>query len=232
MSEDIQLQSDIFNGLSLHSSENKQNTERSFSIEPTVLQIGRDYSVSPNIDDLDVLFYEMAGNSQSVPELQFTNFDSEYPSHTSIINGFNVISKNIKIAILNDTKWIQNFKSYQDRFLPILKKHIPNYLPTQLNDDDYTEFIESRIHEGIEKGSFRVFSKYVTRGSLWNNGETVEKSTLIVLFYDPFHLVFPDKHQQKIGVNTNRYNLVKNFTTTIKSKYYTRIPKDLRIDIH
>ena len=229
MSDDIQLQSDIFNGLNLHSSESNQNNERSFSIEPTVLQIGRNYSLSLNRDEFDVLFYEMAGNSQHISELNFTNYDNGFPSSTTLKNGFDFISRDIKLALLNDTKWIRNYESYKNRLLPILKTHIPEYRPAELYDGDYTELVESRIHEGIEKGSFRVFSKYVSKGSVWNNGEKVGKSTLIVLFYDPYHLVFIDKHQEKIGVNPNTYNLVKDYEKTIKSRYYTVIPDNLRI---
>lgn len=229
MSDDIQLQSDVFNGLNLHSSESNQNNERSFSIEPTVLQIGRIYSLSLNKDEFDVLFYEMAGNSQHISELNFTNYDNDFPSSTTLKNGFDFISRDIKLALLNDTKWIRNYESYKNRLLPILKKHIPNYCPAELSDGDYTELVESRIHEDIEKGSFRIFSKYVSKGSFWNNGEKVEKNTLIVLFYDPYHLVFVDEHQQQIGVNPNTYNLVKDYGSTIKSRYYTVIPNNLRI---
>ncbi|CUW14759.1 hypothetical protein [Leuconostoc gasicomitatum] len=231
MSDDLQAQTDIFNVLSLQTSGNVQNEERSFLLEPTILQIGRDYSIAPNIDEFDVLFYEMAGNSLRVPDLQFTNFDNEFPSHTTIKKGFDFICKDIKLAILKDTKWIKNYDTYQEHFLPILKKHIPNYSPAVLNYGEYTEFIESRIHEDIEKGSFRIFSKYVTKESLWSNGGKVEKSTLIVLLYDPFHLVFIDEHQQGIGMNTNTYNLVKDYGKTIKSAYYRKIPNNLRINV-
>lgn len=230
MSDDLQVQENTFNSISLNGFGNTQNEKRLFSIEPTILQIGRDYSIAPNIDEFDVLFYEKAGNSLRVPDLQFTNFDNEFPSHTTIKKGFDFICKNIKLAILKDTQWIKNYDSYQKHFLPILKKHIPNYSPTALGDGEYTEFIESRIHEGIEKGSFRIFSKYITKESVWSNGDKVEKSTLIVLLYDPFHLVFIDKHQQEIGMNTNKYNLVKDYAKTIKSGYYRRIPNSLRIN--
>lgn len=231
MSDDLQSRTDIFNDLSLQTSASVQNVERSFLLEPTILQIGQDYSIVPNIDEFDVLFYEMAGNSLRVPDLQFTNFDYDFPSHTTIKEGFDFICKNIKIAILKDTQWIKNYDSYRKHLLPIIKKHIPNYLPAVLESGAYTEFIESRIHEDIQKGSFRIFSKYVRKESLWGNGDKVEKNTLIVLLYDPFHLVFIDEHQQEIEVNTNKYNLVKDYDKTIKSGYYRKIPKNLRVKV-
>lgn len=231
MLDDVQTKTDIFNDLSLQTSGSVQNVERSFLLEPTILQIGQDYSIAPNIDEFDVLFYEMAGNSLRVPDLQFTNFDHDFPSHTTIKAGFDFICKDIKLAILKDTQWIKNYDSYQKHLLPIIKKHIPNYLSSELKNGEYTEFIESRIHEDIQKGSFRIFSKYVRKESVWGNGDKVEKNTLIVLLYDPFHLVFIDEHQQGIGMNTNKYNLVKDYDKTIKSGYYRKIPKNLRVKV-
>lgn len=231
MSDELEVKTNIFNGLNLQNSEIVQNDVRSFSIEPTILQIGLNYYITPNFDEFDVLFYEKAGNSLHIPELEFTNFDSEFPSHTTIRNGFDLISKDIKTALLKDTEWIKNLSNFKEHLLPILQKYIPNYFSSELNNGEYTEFIESRIHKNIEKGSFRIFSKYIPKGSFWTNGDKVEKNTLIVLFYDPFHLVFMDRYQQKNITNTNKYSRVESHNKHIRSRYYDKIPKELRIDI-
>ena len=177
-------------------------------------------------DSTDILFLENAGRSFKDAGLQFTNFDYDYPADFRVEAGFNLISENIKAALIGDLSTLQSdYDNFSTRFLPILKLH-SDTLNLTVNDDNQHFYIESRVHKSNtgNRGSFRVFLRWYPVDSVFN-GEKVEKDTLVVLFYDPYHLVFPTND----GVGQSYQSLSgNNYSKHLKDKYYHLIPSELR----
>lgn len=177
-------------------------------------------------DSTDILFLENAGMSFKDARVQFTNFDYDYPADFRAVAGFNWISKNIKTALLGDLSILQSdYDNFSTRFFPILKLNSDS-LNLTVNDDNQHLYIESRVHKSItgNRGSFREFLSWYRVDSLFN-GEKVDKNTLVVLFYDPHHLVFPTND----GVGQSYQSLSgNNYSKHLKDKYYHLIPSELR----
>jgi len=172
----------------------------------------------------DIFFLENAGRSFKDSELEFSNFDYEFPSDSDIMGGFNLIKEDYKGALLQDTKMIQSeFDNFEQRFVPILQKHA-GQLSLDVNNLYSGSYLESRVHQSnaSQVGGFRVFMKWYPMSSLFD-GSVVTKDTLVVLFYDPYHLVFPVENARPfVNVSDSSYNI------HLRNKYYDYIPTELR----
>lgn len=183
-------------------------------------------TLNDTADSVDILFLENAGKSFKDASLQFTNFDYDFPPDSRVKEGFDLISENFKAALLGDLTLLKSdYINFSARFLPILKKHSES-LNLNITNDNHHMYIESRVHKsntGI-RGSFRAFLRWYPLNSEFN-GEKVERNTLVVLFYDPYHLVFPDK---KIIGQSYQSVAGTGYSKHLKEKYYRLIPNELR----
>ena len=197
-------------------------------IDPVIDVIDEVYNnknLLPQKDFIDIFFEMGVGESINSSDLNFTNFDNEFPSHTTVKNSFELIKKDLKNAIIEHIKWLQFYPNISDRLLPIIKLRYPNF---EVNTTEgTTDIVESRIYSTTveNKGSFRLFSKYYPTNSLIQFGMKAKNPTLVVILYDPYHLVFPD---EKVGRSYDSYRL---YSCALKKNYYSYIPSNLRIKL-
>ncbi|WP_288846599.1 hypothetical protein [uncultured Fructobacillus sp.] len=193
------------------------------SKNPYSLTPNNNFTVSPDLKQINVRYFEEAGKCLHDKHLHFTNYDHDFPASTVIKEAFKKIRESPEEAVLRDSKIIYNSnQNFKDRLQPILELHLNK---TFDSDEGMADIVEARIHSSdYDKGSFRAFMKWYSKGTVIN-GEAISKNLLIVVLYDPFHLVFPDDRHR-----TDSYNQVKGNDKALCDRYYSHIPKEYRID--
>ncbi|BDZ32349.1 hypothetical protein RA086_13950 [Lactiplantibacillus sp. WILCCON 0030] len=153
--------------------------------------------------DAEVVFLETCLDCQRDPILYFSNF---IPDEMFIMG--NRIEADIKAVcrkpqlILKRTTPVDFHRSNSARIMSVLHKYLPDNVLDEYHDGIREADMDNDPNQLTRRSAFRVFLVYAVS----EPGTSKEKNWLAVIFFDPYHLIFPVKQLKQ---STDEYLLAK-----------------------